>query len=126
MLKHVNNHTELKEEIRVLENSKREYENQLRAEAKQILELVSDPTPFVKELVHEFARDKDFRKDMLRIGLSAGTSYLGKLMQSPTVSDAVFSFLSKKINTINPDGDGMWNRLAKLLTKIKPAKHEHV
>ncbi|WP_317897690.1 hypothetical protein [Aurantibacillus circumpalustris] len=126
MLKHINNHTELIEEIRALEKSKREYENQLHAEAKQILELVSDPTPFIKELVHEFSRDKDFRKDLLKIGLSAGANYLGKLMQSPTASDVVFSFLSKKINTINPDGDGIWNRLAKLLTKIKPTKHEQV
>jgi|GEM_PF-5565442 len=124
MSRPLSNHTELKEKIQALEDARKECEDYLFTEGKKAIAFVSDPGTLVKGLAQEFARDKDFRKDLLKIGLSAGTNYLGRLIQSPTASEALFSFLFNKLSSGKEDGEGLWSRLAKFLLKFKPTKQE--
>lgn len=124
MSRHLSNHTELREKIQVLEASRKECEDYLSAEGGKVIALVSDPGTFIKELTQELARDKDFRKDLLKIGLSAGTNYLGRLIQSPAASEALFAFLFKKTKNEQEEKENLWTRLNNFLSNLTSTKQE--
>ncbi len=127
MNRQLNNHTELKERIRALEALKTAAESYLLNEVRKTISVVRDPGTAIKSLASELARDKDFRKDLLKISLSAGTNYLGKFIQSQVVSDAIMSFVLTKIN---PEGSGkkagVWKYVVRLLDKLKSTNKEAV
>lgn len=102
MSRPLSNHTELKEKIRALEVAAKSSEDFLINEGKKVLAIISDPTPSIKDLTKELARDKYFRKDLLRIGLSAGANYLGKMINSPSANQTLFSYILKKMARVFP------------------------
>ncbi|PBQ30522.1 hypothetical protein CNR22_01640 [Sphingobacteriaceae bacterium] len=124
MTRQINTRKELIEKMRQLEDSQKERERYLVAELRNTVAVVSDPAPYLQELVSELAKDKDFRKDLLRIGLSAATNYLGKIIQSPKTSDALLSLLSKKMSSEDKTDGGIPNYLRTILSIFKPAKHD--
>lgn len=125
MNKPLSNHTELKERIRALEDSVKSSEEFLVNEGKKALAILAEPGPFIKNLTQELARDKDFRKDLLRIGLSAGVNYLGKMINSPGAGEALISYILKKTNGHGGSGEGgVWKYIARLMEKLKPTKHQ--
>ncbi|HOZ88587.1 MAG TPA: hypothetical protein PL029_12560 [Bacteroidia bacterium] len=127
MTKTLTSHKELKEKILALEDSAKNLEAGLLTEVRNTLKVVSQPGPLIKDLTHELARDKDFRKDLLKIGLSAGANYLGKMISSPATGEAILSFLLKKPDKQNGSGEGgVLSYIARLLEKLKPNKNEPV
>ena len=125
MSRPLKNHTELKERILALEVAAKAGEEFLMNEGQRALAIAANPGSFIKDLAQELARDKDFRKDLLRIGLSAGINYLGKVISSPATGDALLSFLLKKSGNQNGSGDGgALKFIARLLEKFRSTKHE--
>jgi hypothetical protein len=91
MKRPIKDHISLKEQIHSVEQAIREQEEQLLVQLKKTAVVISDPAPYIKQLTSDLARDKDFRKDLLKLALSAGTNYLGRLLQSPGTVDTLLS-----------------------------------
>lgn len=125
MSKPLSNHTELKEKILALEDASKSSEEILLNEGRKLLTIVSDPGPFIKDLTHDLARDKDIRKDLLKIGMSIGVNYLGKMISSPAAGDALLSFILKKQDKQDGEAEGrVWKYITGLLNKLKTNKND--
>jgi len=76
-LRKIKNQTQLIERIRFLEAKKEIHEQLIVEHASAIYEVVSDPVPLLKETVHTLAGDKDFKGDLLKVGVNLAAAYVG-------------------------------------------------
>lgn len=121
MSRGIKNHKALREKILYVERLKNEQELALFAGLKETMSVVSDPVPFVKEVTRNLAKDKDFRKDLLRLALSAGVNYLGRWVQSPGSQSAIASLFESKNDTGEKSGN-ILKRILQFLSSPEPDK----
>lgn len=118
----VKNHKALRERILHLEEAKKEQEQLLLATGKKALKAISNPAPFIKEQVAELACDKDLRKDLLKLGISAATNYLSRLLQTSGSGKSILSAIMNMDGDEDKEAGLLKNLFRTLLNKIKPTK----
>ncbi|WP_317896755.1 hypothetical protein [Aurantibacillus circumpalustris] len=78
--KTISNHIELKDRISYLISERKKCEEKLLINLKDTVDTVIHPTTIIKQSAHDLAASKDFRADVLKIGINLASSYLiGKL-----------------------------------------------
>lgn len=112
MKRELKDHISLKEQMRSVEQAIKQQEKHLLSELKRMTLAISDPAPYIRQLTSELARDKDFRKDLLKLALSAGTNYLARLLRSPSTIDALRSTFT---GGSKEKSEGLLNKLLRLV-----------
>jgi len=88
----------LEEQLRLLQMKRDLHEAAIKSDLKEIYNRIQHPVPFIKQSVSELAADKDFRVNLLQIGLNYASDYLVNKLAKPTAGkENLLSVLLNKL-----------------------------
>ena len=96
---HIVNYRLLKEEIRSLKIERKEQEERIVKQLNEVLKVIQDPAPILKNTLHKLAKDEEVRGDLLKVGIHyAGDFLVDTLIQKkgPALIAGLLSKLEDK------------------------------
>jgi hypothetical protein len=98
------NQVMLREEILALKNEQKKCEILIGKQSSEIYEVARNPSPYIKRVAKELVSDKDFRVDLLKLGLNFASTYLSGKLTNPTftkspILSVLLKFLGNKQET---------------------------
>ncbi len=96
---HIVNYRLLKEEIRSLKIERKEQEERIVKQLNEVVKVIQDPAPILKNTLHKLAKDEEVRGDLLKVGIHyAGDFLVDTLIQKkgPALIAGLLSKLEDK------------------------------
>ncbi len=97
--RHIVNYRLLKEEIRSLKTERKEQEERIAKQLNEVVKVIQDPAPVLKNTLHKLAKDQEVRGDLLKVGIHyAGDFLVDTLIQKkgPALIAGLLSKLEDK------------------------------
>jgi hypothetical protein len=116
------NYSQLKERIRSLKENRKRIEAHILHDLSMVYAITQAPAPYIKQVTRDLAADKDFRTNLLKIGLNLGTNYLYKMVSRPKNGAALLSVLSERLGLKGETtkSGSLADLLRQLLAKLSP------
>ena len=122
----VSNHSELKRRLISLRAEEQKYKALIINDVKEIYGIVQNPAPVIMRTVKVLASDKDFRVDLLTVGLNFAANYLTNKTVGPisNIYTLVKGLLAKNAGkTGNNKSSNIVNLLSKIISGNKTSKN---
>ena len=117
----ITNNTQLRERITTLRRERANCENKLAEHAREGLDLLTNPAPIIKRTVKDLAGGKNFKTELLSLGLSFASRYLGGRMGAAgAAGSSLLSMLADKFVAAQGENPGgIAGMLARLISRVK-------
>jgi len=110
-------YTELQNRIKSLKENRARKETLILKDLSKVYAITQSPASYIKQVTGALANDKDFRLNLLKIGLTLGTNYLAKFLAGPEKTSTVLSNISEKLGLKQDAKSTIASLLIRLLSK---------
>ncbi len=115
-MKTIANEQQLHNRIRELKSQRTDCEQKITDHVREISAVISNPAPIIKRTVKDLAGDKNFKTELLSLGLSFASRYLGGRMGAAGAAGS--SVLSLLINKFAPGNSDKISGIAGLISRL--------
>ena len=119
----ISNSKELNSHLAYLVSAREAREAKIIDDAKSIIDALMHPAAVIKESARDLAGDKDFKTDLLKIGVNLASNYFTRKITTTAVNSFISTVLGRFSN--KKDGGNSFGIL-NLISRIVPGKKKKI